>query len=274
MRLHGTLPLLLLLASATLSREASLLARMQLHGASARSAPDLALSSGLSLNLNSTEALCYFLLVPEIASTFSEECGLALAQLDAPPSIGSEEEKVLLREVCTGDCVGKVIEFFAEECQDTVVASSLVGLCAASDSVPCHYITNTYNWTSLSYQCAYSLDGDVEECSQKCSEAVSEAVEVVGCCSNYDYHLSFWGVECDLDMPRHCPDPFKEEKDDDKEDKGSDKDSDKTEGSRDKTGGEKPSDVDIDSFLGESSDSASRPVSTLLLTLLLLFLTC
>ena len=187
----------------------------------------LALSSGLPPDLNSTEALCLLLALPTIARTFSEECGDALQQFEAQLGssvIGSDDEKSVSEDMCTADCVGRLIQFLKEECQNFAVAGNLVGLCAESGGVPCHYITHHYNWTALETDCVVAdIAAEQHHCSDKCIKSASSAMDTLGCCANYDHQLREWTAGCGLSFPEHCPDPFKEEEDKEKEE-----DSDKT----------------------------------------------
>ena len=161
--------------------------------------------------LNTTELLCYYLALPVIAGSFSEECGYAVAQLDAS-ELGSEEEKSAIEVVCTADCGERLVHFLADECQDIVVASALISLCAESKGIPCHYLTNSYNWTSLELNCALLWEGSAEQCLEDCSWSVSRAVEEMGCCSNYDYTLQLLLTsECGVDVPDLCQYPFKDD---------------------------------------------------------------
>ena len=186
----------------------------------------LELSSGLPPDLNSTEILCVLLALPTIARTFSEECGDALEQFDVQlgSSVsGSDDEKSAMEDVCTADCVGRLIQFLKEECQNFEVARSLLGLCAVSDGVPCYYITHHYDWTALETDCEVpnAAPEQQNQCSDKCIESASSAMDTLGCCANYDYQLTVWTAGCGLSFPEHCLDPFKEEEDKEKE--GSDK---------------------------------------------------
>ena len=207
--------LVLLLVCTTQTWEASPLSQRHAR-TSPHSAPherDAPLTSGFPPFLdNSTNPLCLFLPLPDIGRAYSEECGIALAELDSS-HMWSEEEKRALEEVCTPDCMGKVVHFLSEDCGDVVVANSLVALCAELEGTPCHHITNSYNWTALETACDILSGEKVSgECSEKCSEAVWSATEVIGCCSNYDHILSLFVTDCGVNMPDHCLDPFKDEK--------------------------------------------------------------
>ena len=204
-------------------------------------------SSGLPPpELNTTESLCFYLALPEIAAGFSKECGITLTQLVLV--LGSEEEESVIEDLCTVDCGMKLIQFIAEECKDPVVASSLVSLCAESEGIPCHHITNNYNWTALESNCVLSLEGNAEQCSDGCFKSVLHAVNEVGCCSNYDYILSLRISGCGIDIPEHCPDPFIKDEEIDKEDE-------------EKLG--------EDNYEG-SSTSNIKPISLILLSLIIL----
>ena len=166
-------------------------------------------SEGLPPGLNTTEYLCAVLSFPAIASSFSEGCGEAFARLEDSP-VGSEDEKNARRDVCTVDCGAKLVQFIAQDCQQRVLANSLVVLCAESNGVPCHYITNSYNWTAMYTQCSLSPLGTVDQCPESCSESVWSAVKVVGCCTKHDHYLDLWVDECGLNMPEDCLEPFKD----------------------------------------------------------------
>lgn len=185
---------------------------------------DLGVSSGSLPDLNSTDTLCLLLALPAIGSRFSEECGVALAQVDSSDP-GSEEEENALKDACTADCAGKLVQFIKEECQNVIVADSVLTLCAESNGVPCHYLNAMYDWTTVHTNCIQS-----NECSEKCSESVSNAVEAVGCCGNYDHFLVIQSHACSLNLPEECPYPFKE----DSKDMGEDKEGDKIGDSDDK----------------------------------------
>ena len=284
MKFH-CLPLLLLLTCAGQTWGTSLLSRRP-HRTSPRSAPrdpDLALSSGLPPQLgNSTNTLCYFLPLPDIARAFGGECSAAFARLENS-SLGSEEEKGALVEVCTSDCMGGVVQFLEEECQDTVVSMSLLVFCAESHTGDaCHIVTNSFNRTFLDLACPLSVDGALSGCSSECSRAVSDAVDSVGCCSNYHHLLSLSVAECGLQMPQLCPDLFKEEEkegegeggkeDDEVEEEDSDKTEDGEAGGKDKTEDDKPRDGEQGGVLGVSGDSIARPFIPLLFSLLTIYL--
>jgi hypothetical protein len=263
------LPLVLLLTCTTGSWQASPFSRRP-HKKFPRSTPherDLSFSSGLPPEQgNSTETLCFFLPLPDIASQFGEDCSNAFAMLD-DESLSPEMEEKALEDVCTTECMGRVIEFFRDDCKDDIVAGSLLSFCAKSPSgARCNNVTNSYDWTTFYSACP--VGGSVLECSDKCTEAALAAVEAVGCCSNYDHSLFISAELCNLEMPQHCPDPFKVEEEE-KEDEGDHKM---------KEGGDKAEDDD-DSLgkeragvVRDSSALNSRPLTALPLSLLLMYI--
>ena len=268
MNLHCCAPLVSLLLLVSCTTDSWQLA-LRPHRTSPHSAlheRDLSLGSGLPPELdNSTNPLCLFLPLPDIARTFSDECAVAVARIEES-DIGSEEEKQALSEACNADCMGRVIQFLSEDCQDVTLATSFLALCAESGGTPCHHVNNAYNWTSVESNCGQSMHDDVSGCSEKCLLAVSNAVEAVGCCSNYDYLLSHVVTECDLELylelPAYCPDPFKEREDKEEEDK-TEEDSSKSSSDDDK-----PSDSGRVGLIEESSGSIARPFIALVYILL------
>ena len=220
------------------------------------------MSSGLPPALNGTETLCLLLDLTTIASSFSEECGDAMKEWGVLASIsGSDVEKSAIEDMCTADCIEKLIQFLDKECQNfpaaVSVGGSLLGLCAESGGVPCHYIIHHYNWTAVDTACTITATGLEEyQCSDKCSTNVLSAVETLGCCANYDDQLAVRTAACGLSIPEHCPDPFKAEE----EDKEKEKDKTDNEG--------KPDDVRIG---GEEVSNAVTlmPISALLSSMIL-----
>lgn len=194
---------------------------------------DLGVSSGSLPDLNSTDALCLLLALPAIGSRFSEECGVAVAQVGSSDPASIEEENAL-KDACTADCAGKLVQFIKEECQDVIAADSVLTLCAEFNGVPCHYLSALYDWTTVHTNCIPN-----NECSEKCSESVSNAFEAVGCCANYDHHLVIQSRTCSLNLPEECPYPFEEDSKDQEED-GADKKGDKIGDSDDKERTTKP----------------------------------
>ena len=181
---------------------------------------DAEVSSGLSPppSLNTTDTLCQVLPLPMIASTISEDCGSLVGHFVSAQN-DSDEEKSVIEAMCTAECAGKLIQFFSDECQNSVVAGSLMGLCTYSSGERCHYAMQHYNWTELEANCLLSSSG-VAECSEKCAESVLSAVETVDCCANYDHQLAQWITACGISMPEQCPNPFKDG--DDKEEEEED----------------------------------------------------
>ena len=222
---------------------------------------DTAAASGSPPALNTTE-LCLLLSMSTIASSFSEECGAAFTQMDSATR-GSEEEKKAIEEACTVDCAGKLIQFFKEECQNPIIVApitwSLVGSCAESDGVPCLHITHRYNWTALESNC----DLFTQNCSDKCTESVSNALKAIGCCTNYDHKLTRLTATCKLNMPELCQDPFKVDE------KGGD--GDKTEKEEDKTEGNEMTDKPDDGRISEVGWSGGSKVMARSLTSFLSF---
>ena len=266
---HHSLLLLLLCIGYTHGTAHSY-SHLQLHRSSTARAALRERDSVVPPLLNDTEALCLQLSFPAIASSFSEQCGVAFSQMLASP-VGSEEEKSAREDACTADCTGKVMQFLNEECQQPILAASLEVLCTELDGVPCHYITDTYNWTGVQSNCILSPSGSAEQCSEKCHESVSVAVEAIGCCTNYDHLLFLWTAECALTMPQLCPDPFAEKEDGTKE--GGEKS--KGEEMVDKPGEEETSSSreNIAGYSGSNAMSTST-LSLSVLTLLCVFLTC
>ena len=235
---------------------------------------DVSLSSGLPPEPgNTTNLLCFTFSLPDIARDFGEVCSTAFAQLD-DPSLGPEEEKKALVDVCTKDCIGRVIQFFIDDCQNDIFAGALLSFCAKSPSGEhCHNALNAYNWTTFNAACPLSLDGNLPECSEKCSEASLEAMEAAGCCSNYDHLMTLSVSTCRLETPQDCPDPLQVKEEEEEEEKEEDGDDDKTEGEgSDKTGNDKSSDNEQVEEVEESSDLNTKPFSSLTISLFILYL--
>lgn len=253
--------LILLVACTTLTWEAD--TPVHVHRDFKKSAlqrRDLGASSDTLLDLNDTDTVCFLLALPVIARRFSEECSVAVAQLESSAS-GSEEEENALKDTCTADCGGKLVQFIKEECQNAIAADSLLTLCAESNGVPCHYLNAMYNWTSMH---AYCIQTD--ECSEKCSASLSNAVEAVGCCANYDHILFIQSLACSLSLPEECPHPFKEDSKDQEED-GTEKEGDKVSESEDKERTNKPH-IDIS---GSGGSETIAPMSTSVFSFSLLY---
>ena len=231
---------------------------------------DLSFSSGLPPDHgNSTETLCFLLPFAEVARPFGDGCSAAFAQLD-DLSLTPEMEKKALEDVCTTECIGKVITFFRDDCQDDIVAASLLSFCTESPSgARCYNVTSTYNWTEFNSGCLFSLDGSPSECSEKCLEATLDALETVDCCSNYDYSLSLSVEECNLQMPPNCPDPFKVEEEEEEEKNEDDEENKMGEGSDKVEGGDSPGEEQLDTTVRGSSDPSALPFTALTLSLLI-----
>ena len=251
----------LLLALIVLTHAASSLSAQKLRDGkrSILHERDAEVSSGLPppLSLNTTDTLCQVLPLPTIASTISDECGSLVGHFVSTQN-GSDEEMSAIEAMCTAECAGKLIQFFSDECQSSVVAGSLIGLCTYSSGERCYYAMQHYNWTALEANCLLSSSG-VAECSEKCAEIVLSAVETVECCTNYDHQLAQWTTACGLSMPEQCPDPFK-----DGDDKKEDEEDEKTEyGGKNETGIDSPALSDGSVTIGSFSSAALMTFSIL-----------